>query len=127
MDPMRPGCVAFMPSRPPVLRLILIAHSRQLVSDVAELKASVVAAKEEITAAKEKQKQAKDDIKRLEKDMDDFKRNKDSKLNELKVRHELSARSSTANEADALHRHLGCHRQPTQGADQADSDRQVCA
>lgn len=58
----------------------------QLVADVAELEAAVATGKEEIASAKEKQKQAKEDIKRLEKDMADFKRNKDSKLNELKVR-----------------------------------------
>lgn len=58
----------------------------QVVADVAELKAAIAAFKEVIAASKDKQKQAKDDIKRLEKDMDDFKQNKDSKLNELKVR-----------------------------------------
>lgn len=41
--------------------------------------------KEFINQAKEKQKQASADCKRLEKEMADFKNNKDSKLNEIKV------------------------------------------
>jgi structural maintenance of chromosome 2 len=38
-----------------------------------------------IDQAKEKQKQASADCKRLEKEMVDFSKNKDSKLNEIKV------------------------------------------
>lgn len=41
--------------------------------------------KEVVNQAKEKQKQASADCKRLEKEMSDFKNNKDSKLNEIKV------------------------------------------
>lgn len=41
--------------------------------------------KEVVNQAKEKQKQASADCKRLEKEMADFKDNKDSKLNEIKV------------------------------------------
>lgn len=41
--------------------------------------------KEVVNQAKEKQKQASADCKRLEKEMADFKNNKDSKLNEIKV------------------------------------------
>ena len=38
-----------------------------------------------INQAKQKQKAAAADSQRLEKEMDDFKNNKDSKLNEIKV------------------------------------------
>lgn len=39
-----------------------------------------------VQAAKDKQKVAKEECKKLEKDMDEFKNNKDGKINELKVR-----------------------------------------
>ena len=40
-----------------------------------------------VQAAKEKQKDAQNDCKKLERDMDEFKNNKDGKIEELKVRH----------------------------------------
>lgn len=52
--------------------------------------------KEFINQAKEKQKQASADCKRLEKEMADFKNNKDSKLNEIKVCRYSSPRVSIA-------------------------------
>ena len=39
-----------------------------------------------VQAAKEKQKDAQDDCKKLERDMDEFKNNKDGKIEQLKVR-----------------------------------------
>lgn len=43
--------------------------------------------KEVVAQSKEKQKEASAECKRLEKEMADFKNNKDSKLNEIKVCH----------------------------------------
>ena len=60
--------------------------SKQIIAEVAAIKANIAELKEAIAGTKYKQKQAKDDVKRLEKEMNDFKNNKDSKLAELKVR-----------------------------------------
>jgi structural maintenance of chromosome 2 len=51
---------------------------QSLEQTIADLKAAV-------GSAKEKQKAAKDECKRLEKDMDEFSKNKDGKIDELKV------------------------------------------
>jgi hypothetical protein len=49
------------------------------------IKKTIAGLKEAIQSAKEKQKVAKEECKKLEKDMDEFKNNKEGKIDELKV------------------------------------------
>jgi hypothetical protein len=49
------------------------------------IKKTIADLKEAIQSAKEKQKVAKEECKKLEKDMDEFKNNKEGKIDELKV------------------------------------------
>ena len=58
----------------------------QLEADVEAAKQRIGELKNAATSAQDRQKQAKDDIKRLERDMDEFKNNKEGKIEELKVR-----------------------------------------
>lgn len=53
---------------------------------VEELKKSIEDLKLTLQAAKDKQTAAKDECRKLEKDMDEFKNNKEGKIDELKVR-----------------------------------------
>ncbi|CDO76576.1 hypothetical protein BN946_scf184950.g2 [Trametes cinnabarina] len=53
--------------------------------DVEQAKKNIADLQAAINSAKEKQKTAKDEIKKLEKDMDDFKNNKEGKIDELKA------------------------------------------
>ncbi|OSD02346.1 condensin complex subunit SMC2, partial [Trametes coccinea BRFM310] len=53
--------------------------------DVENAKKNIADLHAAISSAKEKQKTAKDEIKKLEKDMDDFKNNKEGKIDELKA------------------------------------------
>ena len=57
----------------------------QLEADVQNAKQAIETLREAVAAAKQKQQQAKDDIKKLERDMDEFKNNKEGKIEELKV------------------------------------------
>ena len=50
-----------------------------------ELKDTIVELKEAIKDAADRQEQAKQDVKRIEKDINEFKNNKDSKLQQLQV------------------------------------------
>lgn len=54
-------------------------------AEVEALKKSIADLKTAVQTAKDKQKAAKDECKKLEKDMDEFKNNKDGKIEELKV------------------------------------------
>jgi structural maintenance of chromosome 2 len=62
------------------------SDATQLETDVENAKQTIEALRTALAAAKEKQQQAKDDIKKLERDMDEFKHNKEGKIEELKVR-----------------------------------------
>lgn len=52
---------------------------------MASAKQSITDLRNAVETAKQNQKQANDDIKKLERDMDEFKNNKDGKIDELKV------------------------------------------
>ena len=58
----------------------------QLGEDIQRTQQTIADLRVAIEAAKEKQKTAKNDVKKLEKDMDEFKNNKEGKIDELKVR-----------------------------------------
>lgn len=57
----------------------------QIIAEVEAAKKTLLELKQVVEQAKEKQKAAQAEVKRLEKEMADFKNNKDSKLNEIKV------------------------------------------
>ncbi|ORX40472.1 P-loop containing nucleoside triphosphate hydrolase protein [Kockovaella imperatae] len=61
------------------------SNATKIITEVEAAKARLAELKEVINQAKEKQKVATADVKRLEKEMEDFKNNKDSKLNEMKA------------------------------------------
>lgn len=52
---------------------------------MASAKQSITDLRNAVETTKQNQKQANDDIKKLERDMDEFKNNKDGKIDELKV------------------------------------------
>lgn len=58
-------------------------------------KASLAELKQIVDQSKEKQKVAQAEVRRLEKEMADFKNNKDSKLNEIKVSHTIGMMEGT--------------------------------
>jgi len=53
---------------------------------VERVKETIVSLKEAVHTAKDKQKEAQEECKKLERDMDEFKNNKEGKIEELKVR-----------------------------------------
>ncbi len=61
----------------------------QIGADVDEARKAIAELREAMESAKEKQKTANADVKRLEKDMNDFKNNKEGKIEELKVGGEI--------------------------------------
>jgi structural maintenance of chromosome 2 len=70
---------------------VLVSILVQIGAEVEALKKTIADLKTAVQTAKDKQKAAKEEIKKLEKDMDEFKNNKEGKINELKVRY-LSTR-----------------------------------
>jgi structural maintenance of chromosome 2 len=56
---------------------------------VEELKKTIAGLRSAVQAAKDKQTAAKEECQKLEKDMDEFKNNKEGKINELKARTQL--------------------------------------
>lgn len=61
----------------------------QIIQAVEEMRANIVQLKKNITDAKGRQEEANKDIKTIEKDMKDFDKNKDNKLAELQVSHNI--------------------------------------
>ncbi|KAG1878968.1 condensin complex subunit SMC2 [Suillus subluteus] len=61
------------------------SNAVRLGAEVENLKKTIDALKLAVQAAKEKQKAAKEECSKLEKDMDEFKNNKEGKINELKA------------------------------------------
>ncbi len=57
----------------------------QLEDDIKSLSQSIEALQKNLRDAKEKQKAAEQECKKLQRDMDEFKNNKDGKIDELKV------------------------------------------
>jgi structural maintenance of chromosome 2 len=57
----------------------------QVGAEIETLKKTISNLQASLQASKDKQRVAKDEIKKLEKDMDEFKNNKDGKIDELKV------------------------------------------
>ena len=57
----------------------------QIGSEVEKMKANITELTAAVEGAKQKQKDAKDEIQKLEKDMDEFKNNKEGKIEQLKV------------------------------------------
>jgi structural maintenance of chromosome 2 len=57
----------------------------QIITEVQGMKDTIVELKQAIKDAAARQDQAKQDVKRIEKDMNEFKNNKDSKLQQLQV------------------------------------------
>ena len=59
--------------------------NQQIIMEVQGMKDTIVELKEAIKDAAARQEQAKQDVKRIEKDINEFKNNKDSKLQQLQV------------------------------------------
>jgi len=69
-------------------------HSIQVGNDIEAAKKVIEDLKEAVKVAKDKQIAAQAEIKKLEKDMNEFKNNKEGKIEELRVREWLSETSS---------------------------------
>ncbi|KAI0728952.1 hypothetical protein C8Q72DRAFT_347915 [Fomitopsis betulina] len=61
------------------------SNAARISSEVEKMKANIAELTEAVEGAKQKQKDAKEEIKKLEKDMDEFKNNKEGKIEQLKV------------------------------------------
>ncbi|UZJ57028.1 hypothetical protein CBS101457_006348 [Exobasidium rhododendri] len=61
------------------------SNATRIISEVEQCKKSIEEVKQSIEEAKEKQREAKEECVRLTKEMDEFNRNKDGKLDELKA------------------------------------------
>ncbi|KAI0776981.1 condensin complex subunit SMC2 [Trametes elegans] len=61
------------------------SNASRIGQEVEETKQRIAALRADIDTAKEKERAAKGEIKKLEKDMDDFKNNKEGKIDELKA------------------------------------------
>jgi predicted nucleic acid-binding Zn-ribbon protein len=57
----------------------------QNANEVEKVKSTIESLREALQNAKQKQKEAQEECKKLERDMDEFKNNKDGKIEELKV------------------------------------------
>ncbi len=62
------------------------SNATRIIGEVEKAKASIAELKEAINAAKQRQQDASKEAKRLEREMDEFEKNKDSKLDQLKPR-----------------------------------------
>ena len=66
--------------------LALVTHLLQVSADIEALKKTISDLQEAVKSAKARQEETKAEIKKLEKDIDEFKNNKEGKIDELKVR-----------------------------------------
>jgi peptidoglycan hydrolase CwlO-like protein len=66
----------------------------QIITEVQGMKDTIVELKQAIKDAAARQDQAKQDVKRIEKDMNEFKNNKDSKLQQLQVQYREATTNS---------------------------------
>jgi len=62
-----------------------LTHFFQNANEVEKVKSTIENLREALQNAKQKQKEAQEECKKLERDMDEFKNNKDGKIEELKV------------------------------------------
>ena len=65
--------------------LALVNHRFQVSADIEALKKTISDLQEAVKSAKARQEETKAEIKKLEKDIDEFKNNKEGKIDELKV------------------------------------------
>ena len=65
--------------------LLALNLSTQIANQVEESKATIENLQRSLQEAKQKQKLAQEEVKKLERDMEEFKNNKEGKIDELKV------------------------------------------